>query len=84
MTPEVSTLAFEEDFSLSPARIQKIDRAIARYPIVAEEIGEAPRESVLFRLRTTWLGDFCYEIPGVLRSMFWGVRIAVRMTGRKG
>lgn len=83
MTPEASTFALEEEFPLSRAHAFRVDRAIARYPIVAEEVTVSPQESLVFRLRRTWLGDFCYELPGVFRSMFWGLRIAVRMSGRK-
>lgn len=84
MSPEASTLAFEQDFSLPPSRAHRVDRAIARYPLVADEIVAAPRESLVLRFRKTWLGDFCYELPGWLWSLGWGLRIACRMSGRKG
>jgi hypothetical protein len=83
MTPQATTLTFEEEFPVSRAHAVRIDRAIARYPIVAEEVNFAPHEDLVLRLRKTWLGEFCWELPGVFRSMFWGVRIAVRMSGRK-
>lgn len=83
MSTQVSTLTFEEEFPVSRAHAWRIDRAIARYPIVAEEVNLAPAEPLAFRLRKTWLGDFCYELPGMMRSMFWGVRIAVRLRARK-
>lgn len=83
MTPQASTFTFEEEFPISRSRTLRIDRAIARYPIIAQELDSIPREGLGLRLRKTWLGEFCYELPGVFRSMFWGMRIAFRMTGRK-
>lgn len=83
MTPHTSAFTLDEEFPVSRVHARRIDRAIARYPIVADEVDLPPPEPLIFRLRKTWLGDFCYELPGIFRSMFWGVRIAVRMTGRK-
>lgn len=83
MTPQASAFTFEEEFPVSAPHALRIDRAIQRYPIVAEELEAAPEESLVFRLRKTWLGDFCYELPGIVRSFFWGVRIAVRMSGKR-
>lgn len=81
MSLQASTFTFEEEYPVSRSHAVRIDRAIARYPIVAEEVVHAPRESLGLRVRKTWLGEFCYELPGVFRSMFWGMRIAVRLKG---
>ena len=83
MSTHVSTLTFEQEFPVSRAHAVRINRAIARYPIVADEVNLAPAEPLSFRLRKTWLGDFCYELPGVFQSMFWGVRIATRLARHK-